>query len=192
MLSTSRPYRRPSSPPTHTPPRCCCFFYSAPSRRALSRCQSSPASRCLPGLRRAARTTEHHPRPDVESVRHGEAPSLPDPIRRSSSRPAPGPVSAAHPVKARQGRTPCGLTGCAKLTPRRGPGDCAPPRSGSPARRSLVGERRTIDRNSCSSLDVTPPLVAGHGGPAPARLGSARACVDAPAGSLRPRGHDHR
>ncbi len=46
--------------------------------------------------------------------------------------------------------TPCGLTVRTTLPARRGPGDCAPPRSGSPARRSLVGERRTIDR-TCSS-----------------------------------------
>ena len=62
------------------------------------------------------------------------------PSIEQSAGPRPGPrCTPCH--------TPCGLTGCATLPRGRGPGDCAPPRSGPPTRRSLVGERRTVDRD---------------------------------------------
>ena len=66
-------------------------------------------------------------------------PDAADPIRRSSSRSGPGTDPRAHPVN------PLRVDRVCHAPSRRGPGDYGPPRSGSPARRSLVGERRTID-----------------------------------------------
>jgi hypothetical protein len=86
--------------------------------------------------------------------------------RRSSSRPAPGPAPASAPCQGPTGPDPLvGLTGRATLPARRGPGDCAPPRSGAPTRRSLVGERRTIDRNFLAAALLArsaPALLFGR------------------------------
>ncbi len=87
-----------------------------------------------------------------------------DSLRRSSSRPAPGPDplhTLSHPLRVDRvcHATRGGGRGTA-IRRARGPQPGA----------SLVGERRTIDRDFRSSPGSTPRLGAGHGGPAPRRL----------------------
>ena len=104
-------------------------------------------------------------------------PGTPSSIEQSAG-PRPGPRRT--PCQGPSGPYPSRVDRVCQAARWRGPGDCAPPRSGTPARRSLVGERRTIDRNSAVRPGCELRLVAGHGGPAPTRVDAEPTRADDP------------